>query len=72
MLIPENLIFPFVRCCFPTKKVDKYDEKELEKMISTENKDDVNHNYQGKERVLSPDSPKWLYESPQRKPYESQ
>ena len=52
--------------------MEKYEEKEVEKMIPIEGKDDMNNNCQAKEGALSPGSPKWMYESPQRKRYEPQ
>ena len=66
VLIPENLIFPFVRCCFPTLKVSEGESESKEKPNDDITEINVfkpgNNDFSKNEAFLN--TQKWLHNSP--------
>ena len=76
VLIPENLIFPFIRCCFKTQKVpDDVDSKDFTEHTGNDNKT-IPYEDRYKENSTEVDSfmntQKWMYEPPHREIVETQ
>ena len=76
VLIPENLVFPFIRCCFKTQKVsDDVDSQDFTKHTRNDNKT-VPYEDSYKENSVEVDffmnTQKWMYKSPHGEIVETQ